>query len=40
MFGLYYKGGEHIRSFEKSYAVSFMGRNDKRATHLLITNYD
>ena len=40
VFSLYYKGGEHIRSFEKSYAVSFMNRNDKRTTHLPVTNYD
>ena len=39
IFGLYNKDGIHIRSFEKSYAVSFMNRNDKRTTHLLITNY-
>ena len=39
VFGLYNKDGVHIRSFEKSYAVSFMNRNDKRTTHLLITNY-
>lgn len=40
MFGLFNKGGEHICSFEKSYAVSFMNRNDKRTTHLLVTNYN
>lgn len=40
VFSLYNKDGVHIRSFEKSYAVSFMNRNDKRVTHLLITNYD
>jgi hypothetical protein len=39
IFSLYNKDGVHIRSFEKSYAVSFMNRNDKRTTHLLITNY-
>ena len=39
IFSLYNKDGIHIRSFEKSYAVSFMNRNDKRTTHLLITNY-
>lgn len=33
------KDGIHIQSFDKSYAVSFMDRNDKKAEHLLITNY-
>lgn len=28
-----------IRTFEKEYLVSFMNRNDKKVTHLLITNY-
>lgn len=28
-----------IRTFDKRYLVSFMNRNDKRAEHLLITNY-
>ena len=40
VFGLYNNDGVHIGSFEKSYAVSFMNRNDKRATHLLVTNYN
>lgn len=36
---LYQQRGINIRSFEKEYLVSFMNRNDKKATHLLITNY-
>ena len=39
IYGLYNKTGINIRSFEKEYLVSFMNRNDKKATHLLITNY-
>lgn len=31
--------GIHIKSFDKEYVVSFMNRNDKKVTHLLITNY-
>ena len=36
---LYDKQGIYIRSFDKEYRVSFMNRNDRKATHLLITNY-
>lgn len=39
IFNLYNKKGINIRSFEKNYMVSFMNRNDKKTTHLLITNY-
>ncbi|MBQ6209552.1 MAG: DNA adenine methylase [Prevotella sp.] len=39
IFGLYDKKGINIRTFNKEYVVSFMNRNDKKATHLLITNY-
>ncbi len=39
IFNLYNKKGINIRSFDKEYIVSFMDRNDKKATHLLITNY-
>ena len=39
IFNLYNKRGINIRSFEKNYTVSFMNRNDKKTTHLLITNY-
>ena len=36
-----YKGIENINInyFDKKYAVSFMNRNEKKAEHLLITNY-
>ena len=38
--GLYdNKEGILIRSFDKEYLVSFMNRNDKKVTHLLITNF-
>ncbi|MDW2907371.1 DNA adenine methylase [Mesomycoplasma ovipneumoniae] len=30
----------NIKTFDKKYVVSFQNRNDKRAEHLLITNYD
>lgn len=39
IYGLYDKPGIKIRTFEKEYLVSFMNRNDKKVTHLLITNY-
>lgn len=39
IFGLYDKEGINIRTFDKEYVVSFMNRNDKKVTHLLITNY-
>lgn len=39
IFNLYNKSGINIRTFEKEYLVSFMNRNDKKVTHLLITNY-
>ena len=38
IYGLY--RGFYIRSFDKTYTVSFQNRNDKNAEHLLITNYD
>ncbi|MBF0787956.1 MULTISPECIES: DNA adenine methylase [unclassified Streptococcus] len=31
--------GFNIKTFDKKYVVSFQNRNDKRAEHLLITNY-
>lgn len=31
--------GIYIASFDKKYAVSFMNRNNRNVTHLLITNY-
>ena len=39
IFELYNKNGVNIRTFDKEYIVSFMNRNDKKVTHLLITNY-
>lgn len=39
IYSLYNKEGIHIRAFDKEYLVSFMNRNDKKVTHLLITNY-
>ena len=39
IFGLYNKKGLNIKSFDKTYLVSFMNRNDKNVEHLLITNY-
>ena len=39
IYGLYNKDGINISMFDKEYLVSFMNRNDKKVTHLLITNY-
>lgn len=39
IFSLYNREGINIRTFDKEYLVSFMNRNDKKVTHLLITNY-
>lgn len=39
IYDLYDKEGINIRTFDKEYLVSFMNRNDKKVTHLLITNY-
>ena len=39
IFDLYNKPGINIKTFDKEYLVSFMNRNDKKVTHLLITNY-
>ncbi len=39
IFGLYDKPGINIRTFDKEYLVSFMNRNNRKTTHLLITNY-
>ena len=39
IYNLYNKEGINIRTFDKEYLVSFMNRNDKKVTHLLITNY-
>lgn len=37
---LYSNCGFYIKTFEKKYLVSFMNRNAKEVSHLLITNYD
>lgn len=39
IYSLYNKNGINIKTFDKEYLVSFMNRNDKKVTHLLITNY-
>ena len=39
IFNLYDKKGLNIQSFDKTYLVSFMNRNDKNVEHLVITNY-
>ena len=39
IYNLYNKDGINIRRFDKEYMVNFMNRNDKKVTHLLITNY-
>ena len=39
IYGLYHKNSINIRTFDKEYLVSFMNRNNKKVTHLLITNY-
>lgn len=39
IYSLYNKAGINIRTFDKEYLVSFMNRNDKKVSHLLITNY-
>lgn len=39
IYNLYGNRGLNIRMFDKKYQVSFMNRNNKEATHLIITNY-
>lgn len=39
IYNLYAGKGLNIRSFDKTYTVSFMNRNNKNTEHLLITNY-
>lgn len=39
IFNLYNNKGLNISSFDKTYLVSFMNRNDKNVEHLLIRNY-
>lgn len=40
IYSIYNKEGVNIFKFDKKYSVSFMDRNNKEVTHLLITNYD
>jgi DNA adenine methylase len=39
ILALYDRQDLYIRKFEKTYQVSFQGRNDRAAEHLVITNY-
>ena len=39
IYSLYDGRGLNIRSFDKKYQVSFMNRNSRDVTHLIITNY-
>jgi DNA adenine methylase len=39
IYELYHRTGLTIRSFEKTYLVSFQDRNKRGAEHLIITNY-
>lgn len=39
IFDLYNRSDIRISTFDKTYLVSFMNRNDKNVEHLLITNY-
>lgn len=39
IYNLYNQPGISINSFDKEYVVSFMNRNNKKATHLIIKNY-
>lgn len=39
IYDLYANKGLNIQSFDKKYLVSFMNRNDKNVTHLMIRNY-
>ena len=39
IYSLYSKNSLNIKTFDKTYLVSFMNRNDKKAEHLIIMNY-
>ncbi len=39
ILSLYNNNNLNIKTFDKTYLVSFMNRNDKKTEHLLITNY-
>ena len=40
ILSLYDNKGLNIKQFDKTYTVSFMNRNDKKAEHLIIMNYN
>ena len=40
ILSLYKNKGLNIKQFDKTYAVSFMNRNDKNTKHLVIMNYN
>lgn len=40
ILSLYENKGLNIKQFDKTYTVSFMNRNDKKAEHLIIMNYN
>lgn len=40
ILSLYENKGLNIKHFDKTYTVSFMNRNDKKAEHLIIMNYN
>ncbi|MGL4955847.1 MAG: DNA adenine methylase [Bacteroidales bacterium] len=39
IFDLYNNKGLNVQSFDKTYLVSFMNRNNRKTEHLMITNY-
>jgi DNA adenine methylase len=39
IFDLYNNKGLNVQSFEKTYLVSFMNRNNRETEHLIIKNY-
>jgi DNA adenine methylase len=40
ILSLYENHGLNIKTFDKTYQVSFMNRNDKDVKHLIIKNYE
>lgn len=40
ILSLYQNKGLNIKQFDKTYTVSFMNRNDRKAEHLIIMNYN
>ena len=39
ILSLYARANLNIKTFDKTYLVSFMNRNDKKAEHLIVMNY-